>query len=64
MAFPEGTLHPFTPAVGNGLRISLTCFDADGSIKHDYKGPLYYFGGANVNFHMDVNQWFEFICTE
>lgn len=63
LAFPKGTLHPFVPAPGEGFRISLTCFDATGN-KKDFYGILSYFGGANVNFHMDVNQWFEFICTK
>ena len=64
LAFPGGTLYPFLPAPGEGLRISLTCFDATGTDNRDFTGLLSYFGGANVNYHMDVNQWLEFICMK
>ncbi|MBE6371720.1 MAG: hypothetical protein E7055_06560 [Lentisphaerae bacterium] len=64
LAFPGGTLYPFLPGPEQGLRISLTCFDASGIDNRDFGGMLSYFGGANVNYHMDVNQWLEFICMK
>ncbi|OQA84866.1 MAG: hypothetical protein BWY31_02275 [Lentisphaerae bacterium ADurb.Bin242] len=65
LAFPEGTLYPLVPEAGRGFRLSLTCFDACGAKNvGGFHGVLSFFGGANVNYHMDTNLWYEFIFTK
>ncbi len=65
IAYPKEALYPLHVEPGGGFRLSLTYFDAMDFMDAKYfHGQLYFFGGANVNYHTDVGLWYDFIFTE
>ena len=65
-AYPVKSLYPLEVIPGNGFRLSLTVFDADGhdDIKGCFNGSLSFFGGANINWTTNPKLWYEFIFTK